>query len=707
MVSNDFTLANNPIVNPPPLPHGVPALDRIRPEHFLPAWQHLLTSTELKIDAIKSNPAVPDFENTIETLEFALSHIKMFELLSENLSLANSNDQLDAIKKDIDSGISAFRDRLFLDSDLFRRVDTVYQSRKSDPALTAEEKSLLNNTYQKFVRSGANLAPAEKQRVVEINAEIATLRPAYAQNVKKAHAEFEILIEDEAELAGVPDRVKDTLREAAAEKGQPGKFLIRYDDSFDVIEYADNRALRQQLSSQLREIAVDGPYSNQGIVLRMLALRHEKAQLLGFDNHVDYYTSGYMIGGQQQLENFLKGNLETYRAPAEKEWQETVDFARQKDGITDFVRSDFAYYNRQLQEEKFSIDMESVRGYFELNNVVQGLFRVAKELFNIRFEPADEKYPVFDEDMKVFEVFDDTTGEQIGVHFMDYYARPGLKKPGAWALPFRDAGLYNGKQEIPISIACYNLVKPPAGKPTLLSPEEVETKFHEFGHDLHVLFGKGKYPSINGLNVKFDFCEVPSQLMENWAMAKEVLNLYAFHHETGEVIPDDLVQKLKDMKNFGVGYMGLRQTWLGMLDYTLHTVDPATITSLQELEDSVTHQFPPIVGGKKPACVDFGHLFASAVDDYSSGYFCYKFSEGREADLVTPFQKQGMLNRELGEHLRQTVLSGGDIRPADELCEDFMGRPYDSKALPRREGLLPPEDQVALLSRPEPPRLSL
>lgn len=677
-------LSNNPLLNPPQLPNGAPPLDRIKTEHYLPAIREAVKEARAEIEAIKNNPEKPTFANTIEALEFSGKNMARISAIFSNISSSNADDALRAIEEEFEVELVKFGNDVSLDPALFARVKEVYDNRASFN-LTPVQNRLLESSYKGFVRGGANLDDAGKQRLREISEKMSELTTKYAQNVLKSTAAFEKVIDDEKVLAGLPERVKNNYKAAAEAKGLKGKWLIKLSPPpIDIATHAENRALREEIYRARLNVAYKGEFDNSAIALDIAKLRHERAKLLGFETHADFVLAERMAKDRKTVQDFLQTNKTAYRAAAEEHKREVEAFAKTKGFSEQMQPWDFSFYERILQEEKYSLDVEALRPYFELNRVLKGMFEHAEKLFGVKLEEqAAGKYPVYHEDVKVYEVKDTKTGELLGTFYTDFYARSGLKRGGAWMSSFRERQGDN----IPFITNNCNYEKPADGSPVLLSFDEVTTMFHEFGHGLHGLLAKGQYGSLNGTNVKWDFVELPSQVQENWARTKTVLDTFAVHHETGEKLPAEMITKLIEMENFGAGFFGLRQTFLGLLDMAYHAADPSTLTSIEEIEDKVVAEatlFPRVAG---PMSASFGHIFSGG---YSSGYYSYKWAEVLDADVFAAFEKSGDLyNPELAAKLRKLYESGDNEDPSI-LFKNVMGRDPDASALFRRQGLTPP-----------------
>jgi peptidyl-dipeptidase Dcp len=681
----------NPLLTPSKLPYGAPQLDTVKVEHYLPAQKIGIEEAQREIEAIKTNKAPATFENTIEALEFSGRTLNRVMTIFGNISAAASSDALRAIEGDLKVAAVKHGNDVMLDADLFKRVKDVYDQR-AGLKLSDEQRMLLEETYKGFVRSGALLDDTQKTRLREISERMSELRTEYKNNNLKSTAAYQKVIDDETQLAGVPDRAKAAYREAAEAAGLAGKFLIKLSPPpIDVMSYCENRALREEISRALANVAYKDAFDNTKNAMEIAKLRHEAAGIMGFDSHAAFVLDNRMAKTPEAVNDFLAANEKVYRPAAEDYLQKVKDYAQKTDGITDFKPWDMAYYGRRLKEEEFSLSMESLRPYFDLEKVLDGMRKHAEKLFNIDMTEVKGKYPVYHDDVKVYEVTDKKTGEMIGLFYGDYYARPGEKSGGAWMNTFRGRGIEDGENQFSIVTNVCNFQKPTKDHPTLLSLDEVRTVFHEFGHGLHALLARGDYASLTGTNVKWDFVELPSQLQENWAKQKEVLDTFARHHKTGDLLPEELIKKINDMENFDAGYVGLRQTFLGKLDMAWHGGDPKTIKSVEELEDKLiaeTWLFPRAAG---PMSTSFGHIFSGG---YSAGYYSYKWAEVLEADMFEEFEQKGLYERATGDRLRDTIYAQGGTRDPMEIFKDAKGREPDPNALFRREGLLPQNDNA-------------
>jgi len=685
--SQSFSNSQNPLINPPVIANGAPALDLIKAEHFEPAFKWGLKQAQNELDALINNPDAPTFENTIEALAFLGQDLSRIYGIYANIDSIDMRDEIiDITKNVIIPEISPFYSKISFNKALFQRVQAVY-AQKDTLSLTTEQKVLLEETYKSFADNGANLPQAEQDEIIKVNQNLKRLTTQYSENVNKSQKIYSKLIDDAAELSGIPDEIIAELSEAAEAKGHKGKWLITFENIYTILEiqtYADNRDLRRELTAARGEVANAAPYDNNPVIKEILALRERKAKLLGHNNHADYVLSDRMAGNGQTALDFVEENRAGYYNAAKADFEEVKQYALNTDGITDFDRHDFYYYSEKLKKDKFGFDTQELKPYFSLDNVLDGLFQHVEKLFNISFKGADDKYPVYHEDMHAYEVYDKDDSRLVGVFYTDYFARAD-KKGGAWANMFRGAGKYKGAQQVPLVVNCCNYSKPTKDYPSLLSYDDVETAFHEFGHGLHALLGNGEYESLTGFNVKWDFVEFPSHLQENWVKQKEVLQSFATHHKTGAVIPDDLIDKNIAASQFQQPYQGLRQSYLGLIDLKLHTTPADQIGDLIDFDNDVAGTAGFFPASQSTSLCSFSHIFSSPVG-YAAGYYSYKWAEALEADAFTAFEAKGLYDRPTADALKVIYSAGGTV-PPDQLFKNFMGRDPDPAAMFRRAGV--------------------
>ncbi|MEM6780530.1 MAG: M3 family metallopeptidase [Pseudomonadota bacterium] len=682
-------MSDNPLLAPFDLPYQAPPFNKIEASHFLPAVKQAIEEARGNIEAIKSASGEATFENTIVALETASERLGTVAGIFYNQLHCNADDKLEALADEIGPLNANFSSDVSMDADLFARVKAVYDAGDSLD-LNTEEQTLLEDTYIGFVRGGALLDDDDKEKLKAINEQMSTLGPAFNQNVKKSADDFELVITDEKDLAGLPKTAIEAAAHAAEEKDMNGKWLFTLDfpSYIPFITYADNRALREQIWRAFSSRGYKDQYDNCDNVLKIVSLRDQRAKLLGYDNHAHFVLERRMAETPETVMGFLQDMLKTYKPAAEADLEMLKEFAAQQDGPENLKPWDVGYYSEKLKQDKFHFSSEDLRPYFKLDRVLDGTFNHFTKLFGLEFKPSSD-YPVWHEDVKAFEVHD---GDKfIGLFYADFFPRKG-KKPGAWKTSYRDQGLYHGKIECPIVAIVCNFTKPTKETPSLLTFDEVSTLFHEMGHAVHALLSDVTYSSHAGTSVLWDFVELPSQVQENWCYTKETLDLFAEHYETDEKIPAELVDKLNAAKNFMVGWGGLRQTGFGLLDMAWYTADPEMIESVTEFEDAAmegTTLFPRLSG---PMSTSFGHIFAGG---YAAGYYSYKWAEVLDADTFEFFVETGLYNRDTAEKYKIEILSKGGSEHPNILYNRFRGRDADPKALLRREGLVDKASKAA------------
>lgn len=676
-------MSQNPLLALSPLKNHAPQFDLIREEHFRPAVDAAIAEARANVDKIIANPDAPNFENTIVALETAAETLGTVTSIFYNQLSAAGTDGLQALAEEIGPVQANFGSDIILNPDLFKKVKAVHDH-MGKLSLTTEQKTLLDDTYKNFVRGGALLPDDKKDELRKINEAMSTLGPVYANNVKKSSEAFELWIDNEADLDGLPETSRESAKHEAAEKSQPDKWLFTLDfPSFGpFLSYSAKRDLREKIWKAFGNRAYGDAFDNSELVLKIVTLRDQRAKLLGYKNHADYTLERRMAENIDTVRTFLNDLKTQYKAGALSDLQSIKTFAAE-DGVTDLMPWDVGYYSEKLREKLYHFNDEDLRPYFPLEQVLKGTFEHFAKLFGLKFTPAPD-LPTWHKDVTAYDVTDKDSGAFVGTLYADFYPRTG-KKPGAWMTSYRDQGLFHGKVECPVTAIVCNFTKPTADKPSLLTFDEVLTLFHEMGHATHGLLAKGTYASQTGTNVLWDFVELPSQLQENWLYESETLNSFARHYKTGEAIPQELIQKLRNAKNFLAGWMGIRQMSYSILDMEWHSCDPETITDIIAFEDEVLKDcrfFPRMAG---PTSNSFSHIFAGG---YSAGYYSYKWAEVLDADAFEAFLENGLYNQETAHRYRTEVLEkGGSEHPA-VLYRNFRGRDADPKALLRRDGIL-------------------
>lgn len=676
-------MSNNTLLRISPLRNHAPQFDQIREEDFKPAVMAAISEARENIDQIIRNSEPPTFENTIVALETASETLGSVTSLFYNQLSAAGTDGLQVLAEEIGPIQANFGSDIILNADLFHRVKSVYDQRSS-LVLSPEQDTLLENTYKNFVRGGALLDDLKKAELRKVNEASSTLGPVFTNNVKKSTEAFTLWIEDEADLAGLPSTVVESAKQEAVERGEAGKWLITLDyPSFGpFITYSSRRDLREKIWKANSHKAFRDQFDNTETLLKIVELRHKRAQLLGYRTHADYVLERRMAEKPEHVMRFLTELRDLYKVAALKDL-ETLKSVASDDGVADLKPWDVGYYSEKLRQKLYAFSSEDLRPYFPLDKVLKGTFDHFSKLFGLKFTLATD-LPVWHSDVMSYDVTDLKTGDFVGTLYADFYPRPG-KKAGAWMTSYRDQGLFHGKVERPVTAIVCNFTKPVGNKQSLLDHDEVLTLFHEMGHATHGLLAKGTYPSQTGTNVLWDFVELPSQLQENWLYEAETLNSFAAHFETGEKIPAELIQKLRAAKNFMSGWMGLRQMGMSILDMLWHTVDPSMITDVIAFEDEAMKgaSLFPRYGGS--LSTSFNHIFAGG---YSAGYYSYKWAEVLDADTFEAFLEAGLYDPATAQRYRKEVLEPGGAEHPAILYRRFRGRDADPAALLRREGLL-------------------
>ncbi len=677
---------NNPLVHyfdQAPFSH-------IKNEHFLPAIKKCIDKTKAQVDAIVNNTARPSFENTVEALENTGSELDRATSIFFNLNSAETNDEIQQIAQEISPLLSNFSNDLLLNEGLFKKVKTVYDDRASY-TLNGEQQMLLEKQYKGFSRNGANLSKDKKTQLRSIDAQLSKLALTFGENVLAETNAFELLLSNEEDLAGMPEGAKEAAKQTATEKGKEGWVItLDYPSYVPFMKYAKNRTLREKLSRASGARAFqNNAQNNEQHVLDIVNLRHQRSILLGYKSHAHFVLEERMAETPEKVHSFLNELLVKAKPAAQKEFDELEAFAKELDGIDQLQKWDSAYYGEKLKQQKFSLDDEQLKPYFKLENVIQGVFTVAKKLFNLQFK-EDATIDTYHEDVKTYRVLDNQ-GELVAVFYADFHPRPG-KRGGAWMTSYKPQqiikttdGLGTKNDRPHISNVC-NFTKPTATKPSLLTFNEVTTLFHEFGHGLHGMLANTTYKGLSGTNVSWDFVELPSQILENWCYEKETLELFATHYETGEVIPMALIEKIKASATFHQGMQTLRQLSFGMLDMTWHGSDPSHITSVKAFEEQAfgdTALYPDTIN----TCMStaFSHIFQGG---YSAGYYSYKWAEVLDADAFSYFKQEGIFNKKIATKFKEFVLSQGGTQDPMELYIKFRGQKPNPDALLQRAGLL-------------------
>ena len=678
---------NNPFFHKYTTPHETVPFDKIKLEHFEPAFIEGIRRDDEHIEKIINNPEPPTFDNTIiDPEEDEEGYYDLLDKVSTvffNLLSAETNDEMEALAQKIQPLLTKHHNDVTLNERLFQRIKAVYDSHRE---LTAEEEMLLNKSYDGFVRSGALLDEAGKERLRKLTEEASMLSLQFSQNLLKENKAFTLHITDEADLAGLPESQRSAALAAAKEKGLDGWVITLDAPSYmPFMQYAQNRELRRQLyMARNTECTHDNDANNLAICKRLINLRRELAQLLGYDTYADYVLKKRMATNTANVYKLLNDLIKAYKPTAVKEREEVIAKARRMEGSGfEMMPWDASYYSHKLQLEKYNVDSEMLRPYLELSKVIDGVFGLANRLYGITFK-ENKDIPVYHPDVKAYEVYD-KDGSFLAVFYADFHPRKG-KQGGAWMTEYQ--GQYidrKGKNVRPHVSVVMNLTKPTPDKPALLTLGEVDTFLHEFGHSLHGMFANTRFESLSGTNVWWDFVELPSQFMENYSLEKEFLATFAFHHETGEPMPDELIDRLIKGRNYNCASACLRQVSFGLLDMAYYTQKDEFTADIMEFEKEAWKD--AIISPQLPdTCmtVQFSHIMAGG---YSAGYYSYKWAEVLDADAFAVFKKEGIFNPATAQRFRDCILSKGGTEHPMTLYKRFKGSEPTIDALLERNDI--------------------
>ena len=678
----------NPFFSEYTTPFQVPPFNEILDEHYLPAFEKGIAMHKEEIEEIVNNPEEPDFENTIAALDRSGEQLGKVQFVFNGVLSSNTNEQLQEIAQKVAPMESGHFDDINLNPDLFKRVKAVYEKRK-ETDLNVEQKTLLDETYKNFVRGGAELDDDKQSRFREINQKISVLSLKFGDNILSENNQYKLIIDDENDLAGLPDGVIAGAAEAAKAAGQDGKWLFttHKPSMIPFLQYAENRELREKLH---KAYCARGDNSNEldnnNILIEMARLRLERAQLLGYETHAHFVLEKRMAKKPEDVYNLLNPIWEAALPVSKKEVAEMQSLITREGGEFELAHWDWWYYAEKLRKEKYDLDEEELRPYFELENVRNGLFQVCTNLYGITFEERHD-IPKDHADAQVFEV-KEADGSHLGVLYMDFYPRAS-KRGGAWMEAYRKQYNKNGENITPVITTVFNFSKPTGDKPALLSFEEVSTMFHEMGHALHGLFSDCTYESISGTSVPWDFVELPSSIMENWASEPEVMKMYGKHFETGETIPDELIQKIKNAGHFNQGFVNVEYLSAAFLDMNWHTLnDTKSEIDVDQFESKALSDIgliPEIVVRYRSTY--FSHIFSGG---YSAGYYSYKWSEVLDADAFDAFKETSLFDAETAGSFRENILARGGTEDPMVLYKRFRGREPSIAPLLKRSGLSKP-----------------
>ena len=655
--------------------HSAP-FNEIKEEHFLPAFQELIKISEKEIDDIVENKEEPSFENVIEALAYSGEKLDVVSSIFFNLNSAETNDEIQKIAQEVSPLLTEFSAKISQNEKLFSKIKKVYEEQQKYQ-LNEEQQMLLSETYKGFVRSGALLNETDKEKFKEISIELSKKSLQFGQNVLAETNNYFKHITDEKELAGIPEAILQQFREDAKERNLEGFVVtLQYPSYIPFMTYAENRELRKELAlANGKKSFSNNEFDNQNLIKEIITLKQEKAQLLGYKNYADYVLEERMAKSPDQVTSFLNELLEKARPYAEKEIEELKTLAK-ADGIEEMQSYDHAFYAEKLRKQKFDIDDEELKPYFQLEKVQEAVFGLAKKLFGLDFVESTE-IQKYHEEVKTYEIFEN--GVFKALLYVDYFPRKG-KRAGAWMTSFKNQFRKNGENSRPhISVVC-NFSKPTSDTPSLLTFQEVTTLFHEFGHALHGVLADTTYPNLSGTSVKWDFVELPSQFLENFCYEPEFLKTFAKHYKTGEVLPDEKIQKISDSKNFMEGYQTLRQLGFGLLDMAYHSNADKVgdIKTFETEETKATNLYPS--NPETAMSTSFSHIFQGG---YSAGYYSYKWAEVLDADAFQYFKENGIFNPEIAAKYKVLLSLGGTKDPM-ELYKNFRGSEPKVESLLKR-----------------------
>lgn len=687
----------NPLLTDSTLPYGAPQFDKIKTEHYLPAFEQAITEAKAEIDAIVNNPDAPTFENTIAALDEAGGRLNDAAGIFYNLMEADTNDQMQDIAEKVSPMMTEYSMYVSLNEPLFARVKAVHESAEG---LEPDQARLLEKTWKSFVRSGANLGAEDKETYSKLSEQLSLLTLQYGKNVLAATNAFTLNLTDEADLEGLPDFVREAAVETAKSKEMEGWAFDLSAPSYGAfMKYSTRRDLRQKMWMAYNTRATEGENSNIELCRQIAESRLKIANILGYETYADYALEERMAKNPQTVNEFIQKLLEPSLPAAKAEVKELYEYAR-ANGFEDSEIQpwDFGFWSEKLKDARYSINDEQLKPYFRLESCIDAAFGLAEKLYGLTFEERKD-IPVYHPDVKVYDV-KDADGVHKALFYADFFPRAS-KRGGAWMTEFRGQSIVNGVEKRPFISLVTNFTKPTAGKPALLTHDELTTLLHEFGHSLHGILAEGRYSSLTGTNVSRDFVELPSQIMENWAFEPEFLDTFARHFETGEALPDTLINKIVEAKNYNAAYAQVRQLQFGILDMAWHTLKGGSesghfdrLSDLKTMQELGTIAFEKaalkssnVIPSIPQACIStsFSHIFSGG---YSAGYYSYKWSEVLEADAFSLFKEKGIFSTEVSHSFRDNILSKGCSEDEDVLYRRFRGHDPEPEALLEKLGIV-------------------
>jgi len=685
--TNKMKESENPFFNEYSTPFQVPPFDLIENSHFLPAFEKALALQKQEIKDITNNPEEPSFKNTIEALDKSGALLTKVENVFSNTRSVNTNDELDAIAEKVAPMNSAHRDDINLDPELFKRVKVINEA-KDDLGLTTEQAALLDRIYKNFVRGGANLNESDKKKLREINSKMSVLTLKFGNNVLAETNSYKLYIENEEDLEGLPENVIAGAADAAKADGQEGKWLFttQRPSMYPFLTYSAKRELREKLHKAYYSRGNNGGENdNKEIIKEIVNLRIEKAHLLGYETHAHYILDKNMAKNPENVYKLLQPVWEAALPIAKKEVGQMQAIIDREGGDFKLENWDWWYYAEKVRKAKYDLNDEEIRPYFKLENVRNAAFQVATNLWGLTFSPLDD-IPKPHPEAQAFEV-KESDGSHVGILYMDFFPRAS-KRGGAWMSSYRKQYRENGKMITPVITTVFNFTKPVGDKPALISFDEASTIFHEFGHALHGLLSDCNYHTLSGTSVSRDFVELPSSIMENWCAEPEVMKMYGKHYETGETIPDELIEKIQKSGQFNQGFKNLEYLSAAFLDMNWHTLKETGDFEVNNFENDALSKLgliPEIMVRYRSTY--FNHIFAGG---YSAGYYSYKWSEVLDADAFGAFKETSLFDAETAKAYRDNILARGGTADPLVLYKSFRGREPSIEALLKRDGLSKP-----------------
>lgn len=676
------TMKENPLLQRSTHPYQAPAFDKIEIKHYKPAFIAAIEEAKAEIRLIADNTEEPTFANTIEALNTSGRTLNTVAGIFFNLNQANTNEEMQQIAEEVAPMMTEYSMSIILNPVLFQKVKRVYE-KKDSLGLNQEQAKLLEESYKSFTRNGANLPDDKKEEYARLQEELSVATLTFGRNVLNATNAYLLEITDEADLEGLPDYVREMAAADAQAKGKEGwLFTLDHPSYGPFLKYSTRRELREQLWRAINSKCIGGEFDNTANIRKIVDLRIRVAQLLGYETYADYALEERMAKNPATVNSFLADLMQKSLPFAKRDVAEIQAYATTNGFEGELMPWDFSYWSEKFQEERYSLNEELLKPYFELSSVQAAIFDLAGRLYGLKFE-ENPQLPVYHPDVKVFEVRDEN-GRFMSLLYIDYFPRES-KRGGAWMTSFREQGFYDGVEERPHVSLVTNFTKPTSTTPSLITFYEFTTILHEFGHALHGMLAEGTYSTLTGTNVARDFVELPSQIMENWAYEPEYLNSFAKHYQTGEVIPQDLIDKIIAARNFLAGYAGVRQLNYGITDMAWHNVKSVPEASVVEYEQEILSNsaIMPVIEGMvfSPS---FSHIFSGG---YAAGYYSYKWAEVLEADAFSLFKERGIFNREVAAEFRDKILSRGGIEDADVLFRNFRGRDPQPEALLEKLGM--------------------